>query len=433
MNAKFVVDADGGTVLHGRTGNNGATTQSVASSSLGGTLLVDDPGNVNASVTRSFSLLATTLTANSTINQTQSGGSSLAIGLVEMTTVTGSGFNLTVNGAANNNFQITGAITTGTGTLTKNGAGLLSLGGVNTYTGLTTVNGGELRLTTTDSVFDADNEIAVATGATFNINARNATIAGLSNVSSAGGTLTNTGAARTLSIGGSGTYTFNGTITATTPANLALTKTGSGTQTLSGNNTYAGITTISAGTLLINGNQTAATGNVSVASGATLGGNGTLGGATTITGILSPGNGGIDTLNIVNNVTWQGAASAGAPTDWVFNLASSGTGADLLNITGNFTKDTALGSIFRFDFKNSAPALVGTTFKLVDWSGTTTFADSDFSVTSSSGLEGTFAFNGSQLDFTLSAIPEPSTWSSLILGLGLIGGTIVYRRRTRKA
>ncbi len=75
-------------------------------------------------------------------------------------------------------------------------------------------------------------------------------------------------------------------------AAAGLSKNGAGTMVLSGANTYTGATQINEGTLLVNGNQSAATGAISVASGATLGGSGTLGGATTVAegGILSPGN-----------------------------------------------------------------------------------------------------------------------------------------------
>ena len=61
---------------------------------------------------------------------------------------------------------------------------------------------------------------------------------------------------------------------------LSLTKSGSGTWTLSAPNTYSGTTTVSAGTLLINGAQSG-TGLVTVASGATLGGSGSIAAAVT--------------------------------------------------------------------------------------------------------------------------------------------------------
>jgi autotransporter-associated beta strand protein len=71
---------------------------------------------------------------------------------------------------------------------------------------------------------------------------------------------------------------------------LNLTKSNSSTWTLSSNNTYTGATTIAAGTLLINGNQSAATGAVAV-NGGTLGGTGTVGGTVTVAsaGSVAPG------------------------------------------------------------------------------------------------------------------------------------------------
>ena len=224
----------------------------------------------------------------------------------------------------------------------------------------------------------------------------------------------------------SGNITRGGGTTATT-----LTKTGNGTVVFSGNNTYTDATNVTAGTLLANNTSGSATGsgNVTVASGATLGGNGTLGGATTISGIVAPGNNDIGTLNIANNVTWVGAATPGANTDWIFDLGASNT-SDLLNIIGNFNKDDNGGAAtnFRFDFNGSNPT--GTTFRLVQWTGTSSFTTgSEFSYTGlSSGLTGSFSFDTGYLDFTLGAVPEPSTWVAMA-ALVLTGGTIAIRRR----
>lgn len=62
---------------------------------------------------------------------------------------------------------------------------------------------------------------------------------------------------------------------------VSVSKDGNGTWTLSGSNTYTGNTTVSEGTLQIIGNQTSATGNVTVLNGGVLGGNGTVGGNVT--------------------------------------------------------------------------------------------------------------------------------------------------------
>jgi autotransporter-associated beta strand protein len=190
-----------------------------------------------------------------------------------------------------------------------------------------------------------------------------------------------------------------------------INKTGAGTLLLSANNTYSGETLVTAGTLIVNGNQASASGAVSVAAGATLGGSGTLRGATTVRGVLSPGNV-LGVLNVVANVTWGGALLASSGTDWKFELGPDNT-SDQLNITGNFLKITDEGAVFRFDFLGSSQT---GTFKLVDWSGTADFSIGDFTYTGlAEGNIGSFSFNGSQLELQVAAIPEPSTWALVIV------------------
>jgi fibronectin-binding autotransporter adhesin len=81
--------------------------------------------------------------------------------------------------------------------------------------------------------------------------------------------------------------TYTGLLTGT----LGLTKKGPERLTLSGANSYAGATVVEAGTLLINGNQSSASGAVSV-TGGTLGGTGTIGGDVTVStgGSIAPGS-----------------------------------------------------------------------------------------------------------------------------------------------
>jgi autotransporter-associated beta strand protein len=354
------------------------------------------------------------------------------------------------------------ALTSAGGSLTKSGAGTLTLSGTNTYTGTTTVSAGVLSIqnaaalgttaagtsVTSGASLQLQGNIAVGAealalngsgisndGALRNISGSNAyggniTLGSATRISSDSGTLTLngtaaiTGAGIGLTVGGAGNTTITSAIGTTTGT---LTKDGTGTLALAGNNTYTGATNVTAGTLLVNGNQTSATGAVTVAPGATLGGNGTLGGATTIAGIVSPGDGGIGTLNITGNVTWQGASSNGTATDWIFQLGASPT-SDLLNISGNFTKDaTTYGSNFRFNFEGATNT---GTFKVVDWSGTSSFIASDFSYTNlGSGLTGSFSIIDSQLDFSvLPAVPEPSTWVAMA-ALAITGGIMAMRRR----
>jgi len=396
--------------------------------------------------------------------------------------ITGTNQALTLGGAGNG--TVGGTITTGTGTLTKDGAGTWTLSGTNTYSGATSVTWGTLQL---DGSTAAGSTVGVETSGTLTgsgtvngnatltgggiINKSSGTIVGTLGVTggnwngngsvtgvvtSSNGTFTiGSGANLTANGGmnvtggtllaGNATSTITGSLNYTSSRNstFAGTIAGSGktltmnatgtTLTLSGNNSYTGATNVTAGTLLANNTIGSATGsgNVTVATGANLGGNGTIGGATTIAGIISPGDGGIGALNITGNVTWQGASSNGSATDWIFQLGASPT-SDLLNITGNFTKDASTyGTNFRFNFEGATNT---GTFKVVDWSGTSSFIASDFSYTNlGSGLTGSFSIIDSQLDFSvLPAVPEPSTWVAMAV-LIITGGTMAMRRRTRQA
>jgi len=86
-----------------------------------------------------------TLTTNARINVDAG-----TLNLTNVGTITGSGFGLTVGGAGN--LVVTRVIGTGTGSLTKDGAGTVTLNATNTYTGNTTVSAGTLRLGTNGSL-----------------------------------------------------------------------------------------------------------------------------------------------------------------------------------------------------------------------------------------------------------------------------------------
>jgi len=214
---------------------------------------------------------------------------------------------LTVGNGINDGSSATFAGTiqnTGTGNLgiTKDATNTWILNAANTYRGDTRVTGGGiLQLghvnAMQNSTFDQQ------TGDTGNLSfgsPTSATLGGLKSGRTLG--LTNTsGAAVALTIGGNGqTNTFSGVLS----GGGSLTKTGSGIQTMSGTNTYTGSTTVSVGTLLVNGGL--AGGAVSVSASATLGGIGTIGGTVGVSGTLRPGNNAIGKLTVNNTVTLSG-------------------------------------------------------------------------------------------------------------------------------
>ena len=163
------------------------------------------------------------------------------------------------------------------------------------------------------------------------------TIAGLNDVAGVGGTVTNSGASlQTLSLGGSGTYSFGGAISG---ANTALTValTGGGTQTLAGANNYSGGTTLSSGTLQLSGAGTlgAATAALTL-NGGTLDLNSTsqqVGNFSGSGGVVLNSGSGTSVLTI-----GSGNASGGNFAGVIENNAGSGGSVGLTKIgTGTLT------------------------------------------------------------------------------------------------
>lgn len=123
----------------------------------------------------------------------------------------------------------------------------------------------------------------------------------------------------------------------------SLVKIGNGTLILTGDNTYTGTTDVNEGVLLVNGNQSASTGQVTVKSGATLGGNGIIGGAVDV-----QDNGHITAGAAINSVgkltTGSLTLSDNAQLDYQFGQAYTPGGAfnDLIDVNGSLTLDGKL-------------------------------------------------------------------------------------------
>lgn len=235
-------------------------------------------------------------------------------------------------------------------------------------------------------------------------------------------------------------------------ATTGLAKVGVGTLALSGANTYTGVTNVTAGSLLVNGNSSGATGAVTVQTGGTLGGTGTVGGATTVqsggairggtaatTGTLTTGNVTVNTdATLAANLAAPGTSSTLAVGGNTLNLLN-GSKLSLTAITGF---SGAAGSYTLATLTNGDNLQLGGTGNRADGfsfgtyvegtgaSGAVVIDVSNLSFTLNAG--DTFALNrvGNNLVLSFSPVPEPATVLAVgAAGLGLFG----WARRRRQA
>jgi len=244
------------------------------------------------------------------------------------------------------------------------------------------------------------------------------------------------GAARTVKVDNGSAAAdakLSGVISGTGSSGLA--KTGAGTLVLSGTNSYQGTTLVSAGTLIIDGDQSTATGNVNVEASAILGGSGTIGGALNISGTLAPGSSAAQ-LTVNNNVAFANSSAFAVE----INGATVGTQYDQLRIGasgGPF--NTTLGSNVTLTLSLGFAPTTGQIFTLVDNQTAGTWAGGFANLTPGGNISAMFSGTTYQFqannfgagginDLVLTVVPEPAT--SLLLA---VAGTllIVTRRRAR--
>ncbi|WP_247554278.1 autotransporter-associated beta strand repeat-containing protein [Bradyrhizobium sp. 138] len=154
-----------------------------------------------------------------------------------------------------------------------------------------------------------------------------------------------------------GVVTGDGMLTGT-----SLIKGGTGTLTLSGNNTYTGATIVDGGALVVNG-SIASSSSLTVNSGGTLGGTGIVGNTTIASGgTLAPGNS-VGTLSVSGNL----AFTAGS----FYRVEVSTSAADRTNVSGTATlagatvQAVAIPGSFRsqtYTILNATGGLGGTRF-----------------------------------------------------------------------
>ena len=282
---------------------------------------------------------------------TYSGGTTVSEGVLQGTTTSLQG-NIVNNSLVVIDQSTNGTYAgnmSGTGTFTKTGSGgTLILSGANTYSGGTNVNVGTLQGDTTSLQGNIANNAAVVfdqatagtyagtmtgTGSVTKSGTGNVTLSGNNSYTGgtivSGGTLTGTTASLIGNILNDATVAFDqavaGTYAGVISGTGAVTKMGAGLLNITGAQTYSDTTSVTGGTLAVNGSLV---GGVVVGPGGTIGGIGMIAGLTMNGGTLAPGNS-IGTLTVAGNYVQNGG---------FYQVEANSAGqSDRLNATGTAT------------------------------------------------------------------------------------------------
>ncbi|MBE7157254.1 MAG: hypothetical protein INR62_02240 [Rhodospirillales bacterium] len=221
-------------------------------------------------------------------------------------------------------------------------------------------------------------------------------------------------------ISATSTFLYSGNAAAATPATLA-------------SNRAIGSLRVQNGALQLSTAITAAGANVAVTNGGTLDLHAFNLAATSAALTLSDTNGTSGT--IINSTAATGSSrvtlSAASMTFnpggmLTYTLSNTDNTANMLiSLTGSFTKGTIGTGLYTLNFIGG---MVGQTYDLVNFGSNGGFSASDFTIT---GTAGTLSFNGGELDFTVGAVPEPSTWAAVLLSVGVV--LFATRRSLRRA
>lgn len=376
VNLTFTSTINGG----GLGFNSGTTT---ISGTTGSTLTLDNTKGAFTFDLRNFSSLGSTapitITASGSATSTTI-GNSVSLGSINAAITNNSSIPLTLSssrtsGTSDTRLVVNGRISGSQGVIFSAGTlGRVELGNTNDYAGETRFTGiagadksttvGLVKLNVNNAISTISNVVmghSNGTGENLDLAGKNQTLASLtSNVGGTGIIFNSSTTTSTLTINGAATAgSFGLAITdgADSTRKVALTRAGSGTTTLTGTNSYTGTTNVTSGKLIINGDNSAATGAVTVGTGGTLGGTGTVGGATTINGTLAPGV--ASTLGGVGTQTFSKGLNHGAGSifEWDLKTAAIGTaGTDFDAVT----LTTAAGSL-----SIDPNATTGSIFKIV--------------------------------------------------------------------
>ena len=312
-------------VLSGSNNWSGPTTLAGGTLRLAGGAAVGDSSAVTLA-TASGAILD--LSGSSETIGSLAGGGSVTLGAGTLTS------------GGDNSTTIYSGVISGSGGFVKTGGGMLTLSGINLFTGPATVAAGTLRVAGGAALA---NNVALSLthtlGARLDLNGSNETIGSLAGGGASGGNVTL--GSGTLTTGGdNSTTTFAGSIS----GSGGLTKAGTGTFTISGNNSFIGATTVTGGTLRIaGGSAISANSAVVLSTGTTFDLNGTNEdiGSLAGNGALTLGAGTLTLGGDNTSTSFQGSISGSG------GLIKTGSGT--LSLSGNsYTGPTSVsGGILR--------------------------------------------------------------------------------------
>jgi autotransporter-associated beta strand protein len=297
--------------------------------------------------------------------------------------------------------RVLGAIWSTNGINPNARSGMIEIGGGQGNYTVFAHGEGTLRLLSDNAIVPTARVLSSINGScTLDMNGFDQTLAGLGRQTENSSLVTNSSAEPVVLTVNSTTDTaFGGTIEDGV-GGVSIVKTGPETWTISGSNTYTGTTTVTAGTLAIDGSQASAVGAISV-SGATstLTGSGSVGGDITVAGgaTFTPGGPAAGTFNSGSDSPIQMQSG----TRFGVRLDSEGASSSKLYLNGNLTLASGV-KLEAIDVATTPAALpVGTELVIIDY--------------------GPYLFQG-----TFDGLPEGAP-----LTIGVNGFTIQYKNNDR--